>query len=48
MTCAAIDAPPAYEILLDGLPDGVRFDTDVRGPLDFVHVTSGNESRPTE
>jgi hypothetical protein len=38
MTCAAIDAPPAYEILLDGLPDGVSFDTDVRGPLDFVHV----------
>ncbi len=38
MTCAAIDAPPEYEALLDGLPDGVRFDTDVRGPLDFVHV----------
>ena len=38
MTCAAIDAPPEYEALLNGLPDGVRFDTDVLGPLDFVHV----------
>ena len=38
MTCAAIDAPPEYEALLDGLPDGVRFDTDVLESLDFVHV----------
>lgn len=35
---ALVDAPQGYETTLGSLPDAVSLDTQIRGPIEFIHV----------
>jgi hypothetical protein len=41
---AALSSPVAYEELVEGLPDGAKVATSLRGTVDFIHFFTKSEN----